>query len=61
VALSIAQAAGQLDLLRAQPLRLAGGGTLDPWWQQLLADALNRPLPPARVWMIDKLGEAGRL
>lgn len=21
----------------------------------------NRPLPPARVWMIDKLGEAGRL
>lgn len=22
---------------------------------------LNRPLPPARVWMIDKLGEAGRL
>ncbi len=22
---------------------------------------LNRPLPPARVWMIDKLGETGRL
>ena len=22
---------------------------------------LNKPLPPARVWMLDKLGEAGRL
>ena len=22
---------------------------------------INKPLPPARVWMIDKLGEAGRL
>ena len=22
---------------------------------------MNRPLPPARVWMLDKLGEAGRL
>jgi DNA repair protein RecO (recombination protein O) len=22
---------------------------------------LNRPLPPARVWLVDKLGEAGRL
>ncbi|GHG26484.1 sugar kinase [Deinococcus indicus] len=44
VALSIAQAAEQLDLPRAHPLRLAGGGTLEPWWQQLLADALNRPL-----------------
>lgn len=44
VALSIAQAAELLNLPRAQPLRLAGGGTVDPWWQQLLSDALNRPL-----------------
>ena len=22
---------------------------------------LNRPLPPARIWLVDKLGEAGRL
>ena len=22
---------------------------------------LNKPLPPARVWMLDKLAEAGRL
>ncbi|MCD0162528.1 xylulose kinase, partial [Deinococcus sp. 6YEL10] len=44
VALSIAQAAELLNLPHAQPLRLAGGGTVDPWWQQLLSDALNRPL-----------------
>lgn len=29
--------------------------------EQFVFHALNRPLPPARVWMIDKLGEAGRL
>ncbi|MFC6749217.1 FGGY-family carbohydrate kinase [Deinococcus aquaticus] len=49
VALSIAQAAELLNLPRAQPLRLAGGGTLDPWWQQLLSDALNRPLHVTNV------------
>lgn len=30
-------------------LRLAGGGTRDPRWQQLLADALNKPLLPGGV------------
>ncbi|HEY4585706.1 MAG TPA: DNA repair protein RecO C-terminal domain-containing protein, partial [Brevundimonas sp.] len=29
--------------------------------EQFVFHALNRPLPPARVWMIEKLGEAGRL
>lgn len=29
--------------------------------EQFVFNPLNRPLPPARVWMIDKLGEAGRL
>ena len=29
--------------------------------EQFVFHALNKPLPPARVWMIDKLGEAGRL
>ena len=29
--------------------------------EQFVFNPLNRPLPPARVWMIDKLREAGRL
>jgi DNA repair protein RecO (recombination protein O) len=29
--------------------------------EQFVFNPQNRPLPPARVWMIDKLGEAGRL
>ncbi len=29
--------------------------------EQFVFHPLDRPLPPARVWMIDRLGEAGRL
>ena len=29
--------------------------------EQFVFHPQNRPLPPARVWMMDKLGEAGRL
>lgn len=29
--------------------------------EQFVFGPLNRPLPPARVWLIDKLGQAGRL
>ena len=29
--------------------------------EQFVFHPQNRPLPPARVWMLDKLGEAGRL
>lgn len=29
--------------------------------EQFVFHPLNRPLPPARVWMLDKLSEAGRL
>ena len=29
--------------------------------EQFVFHALNKPLPPARVWMIERLGEAGRL
>lgn len=29
--------------------------------EQFVFHPRNRPLPPARVWMIDRLGEAGRL
>ena len=29
--------------------------------EQFVVHALNKPLPPARVWMIERLAEAGRL
>lgn len=29
--------------------------------EQFVFGPLNRPLPPARVWLLDRLGEAGRL
>jgi DNA repair protein RecO (recombination protein O) len=29
--------------------------------EQFVFGPLNRPLPPARVWLLDKLREAGRL
>ena len=29
--------------------------------EQFVFHALNKPLPPARVWMIERLAEAGRL
>jgi len=29
--------------------------------EQFVFHPQNRPLPPARIWMVDKLGEAGRL
>ena len=29
--------------------------------ERFVFNALNRPLPPARVWLLDRLGEAGRL
>ncbi|MEF2277360.1 FGGY family carbohydrate kinase [Deinococcus sp. YIM 134068] len=34
---------------RAGTVRVAGGGTVDPRWRQLLADALDRPLRPGEV------------
>lgn len=58
VALSIAQAAELLDLPAAQPLKLAGGGTLDPWWRQLLADALGQELQVVEVPAASLLGAA---
>ncbi len=41
-----------------QGLRLAGGGTRQPQWQQLLADALDRPLYPSAVTEASPLGAA---
>jgi DNA repair protein RecO (recombination protein O) len=29
--------------------------------EQFVFGPLNRPLPPARIWLLDRLGEAGRL
>ncbi|MBX7247842.1 MAG: DNA repair protein RecO [Caulobacteraceae bacterium] len=29
--------------------------------EQFVFNPMNRPLPPARMWLVDKLGEAGRL
>jgi DNA repair protein RecO (recombination protein O) len=29
--------------------------------EQFVFAPLNRPLPPARVWLIERLGAAGRL
>lgn len=58
VALSIAQAAELLDLPAGQPLKLAGGGTLETWWQQLLADALGRELQVTKIPSASLLGAA---
>jgi xylulokinase len=39
-------------------LRLAGGGTKDPGWRQMLADVLGRPLVPMEVEAASGLGAA---
>jgi xylulokinase len=39
-------------------LRLAGGGTTDPGWQQMLADVLGHPLAPVAVPAASGLGAA---
>ncbi|GMA13986.1 sugar kinase [Deinococcus metallilatus] len=44
VALSIAEAAALLPSAVQPAWRLAGGGSVQPWWRQLLADVLARPL-----------------
>lgn len=40
------------------PLRLAGGGTAHPFWQQMLADVLRRPLMVSRVHSASARGAA---
>jgi xylulokinase len=39
-------------------LRLAGGGTIDPAWRQMLADILGRALAPVEVPAASALGAA---
>lgn len=39
----------------------AGLGLTGHFLEQFVFHPLNKPLPPARVWMLDKLAEAGRL
>ena len=58
VALSVAQATAALELPDDLPLRLAGGGSVDPWWRQLLADALGRPLHISEASGASLLGAA---
>jgi DNA repair protein RecO (recombination protein O) len=60
-------------LLALPPFMLSAQGGLDPgdvglgldltghFLESFVFAPLNRPLPPARVWLIDRLKEAGRL
>jgi xylulokinase len=43
---------------RTGTIRLAGGGTTDPGWRQMLADVLGRPLQPVEVAAASGLGAA---
>lgn len=49
VALSIREALLLLPETGRPTLRLAGGGSVHPWWRQLLADILGRPLEVVEV------------
>jgi len=47
---------------RMAPGDLAAGLALTGrFLQDFVFAALNRPLPPARLWLIDRLSDAGRL
>jgi xylulokinase len=43
---------------RIGPIRLAGGGTRDEGWRQMLADVLGQPLEPVEVAAASALGAA---
>ncbi|MCA3733700.1 MAG: DNA repair protein RecO C-terminal domain-containing protein, partial [Phenylobacterium sp.] len=73
---AVSRAAGEPyrdRLLRLPPFLLSAQGSLSPgdigdglaltghFLDRCLFSALNRPLPAARVWLVDKLTEAGRL
>lgn len=73
---AVSRAAGEPyrdRLLRLPPFLLSAQGGLSPgdigdglaltghFLDRCLFSALNRPLPAARVWLVDKLTEAGRL
>ncbi len=73
---AVSRAAGQPyaeRLLRLPPFLLSAQGGLRPgdiadgmaltghFLEAFVFAAMNRPLPPARVWLIDRLGEAERL
>ncbi len=58
VALGIAEAASVLPDTHGRTVRLAGGGSLHPWWRQLLTDALARPLAPVDAPAASVLGAA---
>jgi DNA repair protein RecO (recombination protein O) len=73
---AVSRAAGEPyrdRLLRLPPFMLGSQGGLTPgdvgdglaltahFLEQFVFGPLNRPLPPARVWLLEKLADAGRL
>jgi DNA repair protein RecO (recombination protein O) len=73
---AVSQAAGEAyadRLLRLPPFMLSAQGGLSPgdigdgmkltghFLEAFVFAAMNRPLPPARVWLLDRLKDAGRL
>lgn len=47
---------------RLMPGDVGAGLTLTAWFlEAFIFNPLNRPLPPARLWLLDRLTEAGRL
>ena len=73
---AVSRAAGEPfkdKLLMLPPFMLSAQGALRPgdvgagldltghFLEQFVFGPLNRPLPPARMWLIDRLREAGRL
>lgn len=49
VAFAVAEGFDALKVAPGAEVRLAGGGTTDPGWRQLLADVLGTPLHPVEV------------
>jgi DNA repair protein RecO (recombination protein O) len=73
---AVSRAAGEPykdRLLKLPPFLLSAQGGLQPgdvgagltltghFLEAFVFNPMNRPLPPARIWLVDKLGEAGRL
>ncbi len=58
LAFSLREGLEALEVPPSTPLRLAGGGTAEPFWQQMLADVLNRPLVVTPVRSASALGAA---
>ncbi|WP_027883326.1 xylulokinase [Meiothermus rufus] len=58
LAFSLREGLEALEVPPGTPLRLAGGGSAEPFWQQMLADVLGRPLMAAPVRSASARGAA---